>query len=535
MPLLLLGAVLTWSAARAGLDPGSFWNGAGWPQVRSFFSAMVRPDLSREMLELTFDAAMVTVGYAVVGTAVAIVIGFVGGIALTERVWSPIHGRMTGLGRAGWSIARGLFVVPRAMHEVVFGLILVNILGLDPWVAVLAIGIPFGAVTAKVFAELIDAVPRSAETTLRASGVGRVRALLVATVPHAATDLVSYAFYRFECSLRSAAVLGIVGAGGIGFELALSFQSLRYDQMWTLLWALVLLSGVADRWSSALRRRRDTAAVEMGTAGQRRAAGPSADRLVTLSVIAIGFAVPVSIWRLGLDPSSLWSQRARTLAGELVDDAWPPQVGAGGWSTLLSDAFDTIALAILAIGLAWVVASPIAFAARRPRRQRTGLNPRPIVAAVIRFLMLVARSVPPPVWAFIAVFVLLPGLWPGVVALALYNVGVLGRLQTEVVENEDPTPAATLAAIGASATGAAAFATVPAVASRFVGLGLYRWEVVIRETVIVGVVGAAGLGRRLDEQTSAFDYDGMTATILTLLVVTFAVDLVSASIRRRVS
>jgi phosphonate transport system permease protein len=81
---------------------------------------------------------------------------------------------------------------------------------------------------------------------------------------------------------------------------------------------------------------------------------------------------------------------------------------------------------------------------------------------------------------------------------------------------------------------AAAFATVPAVSGRFVSLGLYRWEVAIRETVIVGVVGAAGLGRRLDEQTSAFDYQGILATILALIAVTVAGDLASGSIRRSI-
>jgi len=61
---------------------------------------------------------------------------------------------------------------------------------------------------------------------------------------------------------------------------------------------------------------------------------------------------------------------------------------------------------------------------------------------------------------------------------------------------------------------------------------LYRWEVLIRETVIVGVVGAAGLGRRLDQQTSSFDYDGILATVIALFVVTIAVDSISALIRR---
>lgn len=513
-------AVVGWSILRAGADPRDVINARGWSQVQSFFSAMIRPDLSRDMLVLTARESAVTVAYALVGTALAILLGSVGGVLLTERLWSPVHGPMA-RGRIGWLVARLGFAVPRSMHEVVFGLILVNILGLNPWVAVLAIGIPFGAVTAKVFAELLDEVPRDAEVALRASGAGRVTAILVATVPRAFSDLLSYAFYRFECSLRSAAVLGIVGAGGIGFQLALSFQSLRYNEMWTLLWALILLSGIADRWSSAVRRR-------------SKGGGPRRDRFVGMSAVLVAIGVPIAAWRLGLDVTTLWDQRARTLSAELVSDAWPPQVGSGGWSQLISDSLDTIALAALSIALAWLIASPIAFLARRPQRRADGTRGvvRGLASAVLRFSMLISRSVPPPVWAFIVVFVLFPGLWPGVVALAIYNAGILGRLQAEVVENADQRPAETLAAMGASSSGALTVATVPSVSGRFVALGLYRWEVAVRETVIVGVVGAAGLGRRLDEQTSSFDYDGILATIVALIVVTVMVDLASASIRR---
>lgn len=537
--LIAVLAVIAWSVFKAGADPRDVINTRGWSQVQAFFSAMVRPDLSRDMLVLTARESAVTVGYALVGTALAVVLGSVGGLLLTERLWSPMHGAMA-RGRVGWLVARVGFAVPRSMHEVVFGLILVNILGLNPWVAVLAIGIPFGAVTAKVFAELLDDVPRGAEVALRASGAGRVTAILFATVPRALSDLLSYAFYRFECSLRSAAVLGIVGAGGIGFQLALSFQSLRYNEMWTLLWALILLSGIADRWSSAVRRRRNAAAIEMHTNDPvtapppDRNSRPERDRFISVSAALATIGVPIAMWRLDLDVTTLWDQRARTLAAELVSDSWPPQVGSGGWSQLISDSLDTIALAVLSIALAWVIASPIAFLARRPHRHVGGVRgaARRLASAIVRFSMLISRSVPPPVWAFIVVFVLFPGLWPGVVALAIYNAGILGRLQAEVIENADQRPAETLAAMGATNPGALTYATVPAVSGRFVALGLYRWEVAVRETVVVGVVGAAGLGRRLDEQTSSFDYDGILATIVALLVVTVLVDIASASIRR---
>lgn len=545
---IAIASVVVWSVWKAGADPSEVVNTRGWSQVQKFLTAMVNPDLSRDMVELTIREAAVTVGYALVGTALAVVIGTVGGLLLTERVWSPMHGPMAS-GRIGWLAGRVAFALPRSMHEVVFGLILVNILGLNPLVAILAIGIPFGAVTAKVFAELIDEVPRDTELALRAAGAGRLTALLFATVPTVLSDVVSYAFYRFECSLRSAAVLGIVGAGGIGFQLALSFQSLRYEQMWTLLWALVILSGVADRWSSLVRRRRNAAAVEMHTAdlnldvvgppadvnGPRRAK-PVGDGFLRASAILFTAAIPIAIWRLELDFSTLWDERARTLTGELVRDAWPPQIGTGGFRELVEDSLDTIALAVLSIVVAWGVASPIAFLARRPHTATRDLRgvARRFASALVRFVLLVSRSVPPPVWAFVVVFVLFPGLWPGVIALAIYNAGVLGRLQAEVIENGDQRPAQVLSAMGATAPGALTFATVPAVAGRFAALGLYRWEVAIRETVIVGVVGAAGLGRRLDEQTSSFDYDGILATILALLVVTIAVDIASASIRRSI-
>lgn len=525
-------AAVSWSAARAGLGLDGLLNPGGWSQVADFFTAALRPVLAGEFVALALREAGVTLAYAVLGTVLSLGIGVVGGVVLAERTWWPLAGA-PGRARWGWRATRLGFAVPRSMHEVVFGLLLVNILGLDPLVAVLSIGIPFGAVTAKVFSEMLDEVPRDAERALRAAGAGRLTALCFGAVPQATGDLLSYGFYRFECAIRAAAVLGIVGAGGLGFQIALSFQSLRYEEMWTFLWVLVLISGVVDTWSSAVRRRRATAAVEMHV-DRPATTPPRRDPLLRGSWLALAGLIPLAWWWAGVDLTTLWAGRTRELAAQLVSDMWPPQLGEGGLAGLLADSADTVALAVLALVLAWTLASMVAFVARRPvEAPRTpGDWLRASAGRVARFVLLLSRSVPPPVWAFVAVFVFLPGLWPGAIALALYNLGVLGRLQAETVENLDTTAGDALRAGGASRVGAATFATAPAVAGRFVALGLYRWEVAIRETVIVGVVGAAGLGRRLVEQSARFDYDGILATLLALLVVTVAVDLASAAVRR---
>lgn len=532
--LVVGAAVVAWSAVRAGLDPTDVVNERGFGQVADFFAAAASPVLTADFLRLAVREAGTTLAYAVLGTVLALGIGVVGGLLVSERLWTPTAGvAPSGIGRSIWRGSRLVLAVPRSMHEVVFGLLLVNILGLDPLVAVLAIAIPFGAVTAKVFGELLDESPRTGERALRSAGAGRLMALAFGVVPHAIGDLLSYSFYRFECAIRSAAVLGIVGAGGLGFQLALSFQSLRYEEMWTLLWVLIAISGAADAWSSVVRRRR---AVEIGESAVRLdpTRVPRRDAVLTGSFAALVASVPLAWWWLELDVSGLWAERARTLAGELVDDLWPPDLGQGGWAELLAVSADTVALAVLALVIAAPLAAGAAFVAHRPDRRPSSLASwaSAAVTTTARLLLLVARSVPPPVWALLAVFAFRPGLWPGAIALGIYNLGVLGRLQAEVVENLDDRPAAAMAAAGAMPIGSFAYATVPAVAGRFAALGLYRWEVAIRETVMVGVVGAAGLGRRLAEQTSSFDYDGIAATLLALLAVTVLVDVVSAAVRR---
>ena len=102
----------------------------------------------------------------------------------------------------------------------------------------------------------------------------------------------------------------------------------------------------------------------------------------------------------------------------------------------------------------------------------------------------------------------------------------------EVVENLDERPAAALRTLGAPDAHAFVYGVLPEATPRFTAYSLYRWEVALRETVIVGLVGAGGLGRLLAEQLAAFDHAGALVTIGALIVLSAAVDLVSAFARR---
>lgn len=508
--LAVLGA---WSAWRATTGRDVI-NPRGWPSFAEFWRAVLHPELDAEFLRLTAEATATTGSYALLGTVLSLAVGVVGGFVVSERPWETVTGGTTGrlVRRVVRGLARLAFVVPRAVHEVIWALLLVQVLGFDPWVAILAIGIQFGAVTAKVFGELLDDADPAAYRSLRGSGAARLSSVVYGLAPLVRADAVSYGFYRLECAVRSAAVLGIVGAGGLGFQLDLSFESLRYDELWTLIAALMILSGLVDWWSSRLRRSSTLAVV-------RR------------SWMVLAAAVPLASWQVDLDLGSLWSARTRRLAVDLAGDLVPPRLGPGGWSELWQATVDTLAMSTLATLIAATGGVMFAVAAARPHRHDAS-SVQHSAARCVRALLLLFRSVPAPVWAFLIVLVMFPGIWPGAVALGVYNLGVLGRLYAEVIEDHDDRARRQLDAAGASMGGQLLYAVLPLTGTRLIALGLYRWEVITRETVIVGVVGSAGLGRLFQEHLVARDYAAVLGAVGALAVLTFAVDALSATLRR---
>jgi phosphonate transport system permease protein len=498
-------AAVAASAVAAGAGRGALVNPDGWPLAQKFFVAAVHPQLDGSFLRLAWRSLLTTVSYAAIGTALALAIGV---------VFAPLVSRVWWGGPVSWLVSRVALVVPRGVHEVIWGLFFLNVLGVDPLVAVLAIGIPYGAVTAKVYSEILDETPRRPYDALRAAGAGRLAALVYGLAPQALPDLVSYGFYRFECAIRAAAILGLVGAGGLGFQILLSFQSLRYEEMWTFLWALVLLSGAADLWSSAVRRHRSS--------GRGWTARVSLAAWVAL--------VAFSVWWVGLDPGKLVAARTRHLLGDVVGAAFPPHLRGESFGGLVRLSAETLAMSVLAGAIAFLLALAFAYpAARAGGSVRLRALPR-LVAA--RFVLLLCRAIPPPVWALVFMFVLFPGILPGALALGVYNAGVVGRLCAEAAENAPLQPVRALRASGASAAQAFAYATVPATFGRFAAYGFYRWEVAVRETVVVGVVGAGGLGVLLRAQLAGFDYASVVTTLVALIVLTLVADLASALARR---
>ncbi len=548
--VLWLGAVL-WSFGEAGFFGADVVNRGGWPLAWRFVRASIRPDVSGDMLRLALHSTLITLAFAVCGAALSLVIGAAGGILSTQLWWQAAGGSGTGRGQAARTVApwigiRAGLALPRAIHEVIWGLFLINIVGLDPIVAILAIGIPFGAITAKVFAEIVDETPREALVALQTAGVPRFQAMCYGVLPRAFPDLLSYTFYRFECAIRAAAVMGLIGAGGLGYQLLLSLQSLRYEQMWTLLYALMLLSGLTDLWSSVVRRRMQLASrIDLkARQGPRKTVFASTrDPIANYSLLAAAALVPFSFWYVQADVSKLVAPRTTQLLARVLRDAMPIRVDAGFIHELWHLSAQTLSMSILAMTLAGLGGLLLSFPAATnlalpggswdTRQAAKGQMLRGMAGLLAaRGVLLVARAISEPIWAFIFLFVLFPGVLPGALGLGLYNLGILGRLMAEVNENVDNRPLRALHAQAASGGQVFLYGVLPATVPKYLAYVLYRWEVCIRATVIVGLVGAGGLGRVLAEQLSSFDYRSVATTLVFFFGLTFLVDLTSAAARR---
>jgi len=529
--LLLLGSALALGAwaCQASLTNSPPFNPDGWGLLQRWMGASLHPQLDPGFLRLTLEAAATTLAYAAGGTLLSLLLGAVGGVLAAEVGWQAVRPAWR---RPARQAVRSLLVLPRATHEILWGLLWVNVWGPEPLAALAAIALPYGAIAAKVFAQILDETPRQPLAALQNSGVATPAALAYAIVAPAAPRLLSYTLYRFECAIRSAAVLGIVGAGGLGYQILLSARSLRYEQLWTLFYALVLLVGLVDAGSALLRRR-------LARAPRHGSLLPDAALLLAAPVtLALGAG---SWFWLQPDWGQLWAPASWQHLGTLVATLSGIDWAGTPWGQLLASSGRTLAMSVLAIAIATAAGTALALLAARstflpggwfdPGARSRGWGAGVALGAT-RLLLLFGRAIPAPMWALVVLFVTFPGLWPGAIALGIYNGGVLGRLMAESCENLESGLLRALSAQGAPPASAALYGALPLMLPRLAGYSLYRWETCIRDTLVVGLVGAGGLGHSLAQHLSSLDGRGIVTHVDAFVALTLLADALSERLRR---
>lgn len=258
----LAAGLVAWSLAETGVDPLALLSPEGLGQMATYAKKLFPPDLAGATLHEAGAGALETFAISLVGTCLAAALAVPLAFLATRTVlFSGILYAREDLGwrrypRIGVYLgAKLLLNVLRTIPEIVWALIFVFAVGLGPFPGALALGCHTGGVLGKLFGEVLEDVDPQPLESLQAAGAGRAAILLYGVVPQAWPQFLAYALYRWEVNIRAAAVLGFVGAGGLGQRIHIAISLFLEHQLLTLILAIYVMVTLVDALSGFLRRR----------------------------------------------------------------------------------------------------------------------------------------------------------------------------------------------------------------------------------------------------------------------------------------
>ena len=555
LPVVAGIALLIASWRVAEIHPGVLSRPAAAAAVWNFLRGLFPPDLSVDFLRTVLRAVAQTLATAVAGTLLSITFALPLGILSTGTLWNrgvlvdADVGRFAyGVGSLVSRLARAILGFVRAVPDLVWALLFVAAVGLGPLAGTLALTVAYSGVLGRVYADVFEHVDPQPLEALQSTGATRMQIFLRGVWPQALPHLMAYTLYSFECCVRAAAVLGFVGAGGIGYEISVSMRMFEYGQVLTLLLVFIILLTVTDAGSRYLRTRfiHGSDVREVKAQGKWSALTPPAGnfrRLVVwvfvLSLAAASFALA------GFTPETLAQAGIASRLTGFVRHMLPPDFSwafAGGLGTAL---LQTIAISLMGtligVALAVVLAVPATSTFTFVRSDSPGR--RRVIDRVLRWLLFwsarlllnILRSIPELVWVLICILAVGIGPFAGTIALGLHTAGVLGKLYAETMEEVPLRPVEALRSVGARPLQVLLWAIWPQARPLLSSYTVLRWEANLRASTILGLVGGGGLGQAIYNNVQLGFYSRLSTLILLIYALVLASDWIGERLRLKVA
>ncbi len=540
-----------WAWTYIGIDITVFVTGFG--DIARLLEYMLPPrfDDFNQALDLTFQ----TLWMAVLGTFLAVLLSVPLAFAAARNTSPHPVIRV---------VARGIIVFTRAVPDLVFALIFVRALGIGVLAGVLALGFHSIGMIGKLLADSIESTDPMPQEAVTSTGGRRGQVVMSSLVPQIIPAFIGIVLYRLDINLRSATVLGLVGAGGVGLLLKARLGMLEYGEALGVVVIIIVFITVMEFLSAAVRglllgndnisgvakaprfslgnqvyslftrkesrNARMASSTESGS-GQVRQDGlvlPPFDKersqkliysLIFVGLIAVSwFAVEFSPWQFVTSLGEIFSTAGRLL---------PPDFSEIG-SDLVTGMLETIAIALVSTFLGTLLSIPLGLLAAR------NVTVNRFAYGITRLVLLVIRGIPELIIAVI--FVAAIGLGPiaGVFALTVGTAGFFAKLIADTLEEVDRKPREAVFATGATRLQEIASSVIPPTSPTLVSLFLYIFDINLRASTVLGIVGGGGIGFLLFNSIRVLEFQATGAIILTIFVVVYAVELVSMYIRKQI-
>ncbi len=242
----------------------------------------------------------------------------------------------------------------------------------------------------------------------------------------------------------------------------------------------------------------------------------------------LGLLLFLVCWKV-ISDNTIWEflEDAGVQGLSLIDRMVPPDFSITG--SLMLPLWDTLNIATIGTALGVAMAFPLAFLAAR------NTTPHPVMRGLALTAIVSSRSINALIWAMLLVTIVGPGVFAGIMAIALRSIGFVGKLLYEAIEEIHPEPVEAITASGAGRTQVLAWSVWPQILPAFVGTAIYRWDINIRESTVLGLVGAGGIGLQMNAAINNLAW-GQVATVFVLIFATVVIsEWVSAKVRGAIS
>lgn len=451
-----------------------------WQEFQRIAGGLLSPDF--RAIDFLLDGMINTFTFALLGIGGSCVIGFLLAVYFENR------------------LLRFSCAFIRSIHELFWALLLIQIFGLSPITGILAIAIPYSGIFAKAYAEIIEEA--SDKPLQYVTGIDRLSRFIYTRAPDVWVHIKSYTLYCLECGLRSSAVLGFIGLPTLGFYLETSFSQGKYSEVWALLLLFYVFISTIRIW-------------------MRKQLIPI---YLVLAVLLLPEFSPVSFNNLirflthDIIPHPIRTAETSGLAGFIGLADWlrmltVEQVLPGLWNSLILTQIALVASGLLALLLFPVVSNK--FMSKSSRT--TG-----------HVALVILRSTPEYILAYMLLQLWGPSMLPAIIAIALHNGAIIAHLTGRY---SDATPLPLDAA--KNTINRYCYEIVPRLYGQFLAFLFYRWEIIFRETVILGILGIHTLGFFVDSAFQDIRLDRAVYLILITALINIGIDSLSGHLRKR--
>lgn len=423
-------------------------------------------------------------------------------------------------------IARALFNITRSIDTLIWALIFVGWVGLGAFTGLLALSLHSIAALAKLYSEEVEHIDPGPVEATTATGANLFQNIRFAVLPQIVPPFLAFSLLRWDINMRSATVVGLVSAAGIGFYIIEAIRKGGYEQYAAALWLVAIVVMIVDYvssyWREQILRGDSRVSAEPPKPFYRTRRG-----ILYLILFVLVF---VASWNLSqIDLSKLLSPGANF--GKLVADFITIDTTSDVWQAILKALLVTVFQALLATTLGGLIAVPFSFFAARNivGRSRATVWIYYIARLILNFL----RSIEALLYVAIFVFWVGIGSFAGMLALSITTFGLIGKLFSEAIENIEEGPVEAITATGANRLQSIVYAVAPQIIPPFVSYAIYQWDINIRIATIIGFAGGGGIGLLFSNYTGQLQYHKAGAVILSIVVVVTLMDFASAKIRER--